>query len=173
MESKAQKDTEYGPKTEIMEEFGSHPRRNGKERKAEFRIQRFISKSIPGILQARGAQAGWERRDMQIRARCGWDRATMQVLELNRDLCYPCAARSFQPSRRRLPCQLPTERSRSLRRIGWPLYVDDDRVQLPSKIDSCHCRPKTQSVQRSSVVETVTHSGSANPRVQSKHREAK
>ena len=58
VENKAQKDTEYGPKTEITEEFGSHPKRNGKERKAEFRIQRFISKSIPGILQARGAQAG-------------------------------------------------------------------------------------------------------------------
>ena len=57
-ENKAQKDTEYGPKTEITEEFGSHPRRNGKERKAEFRIQRFISKNIPGILQARGEQAG-------------------------------------------------------------------------------------------------------------------
>ena len=116
--NKAEEDPEYGAKKAIMADLGGPTKLSGRAHKEASRIQRSTSSDIPGTPQAKEEQAGWARQGTRLQERTGWEKLDMQLLEANRDSCCPCAARSPQTSRRRLPCQLPTERSRSLRRIG-------------------------------------------------------
>ena len=116
--SKAEEESEYGARMAIMADLGGPTKLSGRAHKEASRIQRSTSSDIPGTPQAKEEQAGWARQGTRLQERTGWEKLDMQLLEANRDSCWLGAARSLQPSRRRLPCQLPTERSRSLRRIG-------------------------------------------------------
>ena len=69
--NKSAMDLVCGLEMEIMEEFGFQPKLNGKVHKEVSRILHFISTTILGTLQARGAQVGWAKQVMHLRAQCG------------------------------------------------------------------------------------------------------
>ena len=114
--NKAEVDSEYGARMAIMADLGGPTKLSGRAHKEASRIQRSTSSDIPGTPQAKGEQAGWARQDTRLQARTGWERPDMQLLEINRDLCYPCAARSPVMSRSRIMCRLNTEKSQP---VAW------------------------------------------------------
>ena len=69
--NKSATDLGCGVEKEIMEEFGFPPKLSGKVHKEVSRILHFISTNILGTLQARGAQVGWAKQAMHLRAQCG------------------------------------------------------------------------------------------------------
>ena len=111
--NKAEKDSEYGAKMAIMADLGGPTKLSGKVHKEVSRIPHSTNTDIPGTPRARGVQAGWARQDMRLQARTGWERPDMQLLEINRDSCYPCAARSLVTEKSQ-----PVTWKSAMRRLG-------------------------------------------------------
>ena len=115
--NKAEEDPEYGAKKAIMADLGGPTKLSGRAHKEASRIQHSTSIDIPGTPRAREAQAGWARQDTRLQERTGWEKLDMQLLEINRDSCCPCAARNLAMSRRCIMCQPVTWKS-AMRRPG-------------------------------------------------------